>query len=236
LTIRSPSRHCDYAGSSPEHGLTRRRFLTGTLGMLGFGGMVAPAAARELAGAQKRVLLIWLSGGSSQLETWDPKPGTNTGGPFQTIATSVPGVHICELLPYTAKHMQRMALVRGINTAEDDHGKGYVIMHTGRRQEPAMTYPHLGSVCAKLLGNEASALPGYIHITPRGNGGVNAADAAFLGPRFAAIALDNGQAPANITRPTDLSEDADRQRHQLRLKASERFLRSRRTAETEAYT
>jgi uncharacterized protein (DUF1501 family) len=162
------------------------------------------------------------------------KPGTNTGGPFQTIATSVPGTHICELLPYTARLMHRLALVRGVNTAENDHGKGYVIMHTGRRPEPAMKYPHLGSVCAKLLAGD-NPLPGYLHITPRGNGGVNAADAAFLGPRYASVALGDGQAPANIDRPAGLGASADQRRHRLRLEANERFLRRRRTAQTEAY-
>jgi uncharacterized protein (DUF1501 family) len=231
---------CSYACASPEHALSRRRFLAGAgagaLGALGFADLVAPASAKALASTGKRVLVVWLHGGVSQLETWDPKPGTNTGGPFQAIATSVPGVHVCELLPHTAKLMHRLALVRGINTAEDDHGKGYYIMHTGRRQEPATQYPHLGAVCAKLLGDERNPLPGYVHITPRGNGGVNAADAAFLGPRFAPVALDDGKAPANIDRPAGLSKEADDQRHKLRLKASERFLRRRRTAQTEAYT
>src|SRR5262245_64784299 len=165
--------HCHYACRSPEHALSRRAFLAGaagTLGALGFADLLQPQATAALAKGQKRVLVVWLSGGVSQLATWDPKPGTDTGGPFQTIATSAPGVHICELLPHTAKQMHRLALVRGINTAEDDHGKGYVIMHTGRRPEPAMTYPHLGSVCARLLGEKDNPLPGYIHVTPRGNG------------------------------------------------------------------
>jgi uncharacterized protein (DUF1501 family) len=230
---------CSYACGSPEHALSRRSFLagvTGTLGALSFADLVQPAAARALARSERRVLVIWLHGGVSQLETWDPKPGTNTGGPFQTIATSVPGVHVCELLPCTAKLMHRLALVRGINTVEDDHAKGYYIMHTGRRKEPATEYPHLGSVCAKLLGSDEGTLPGYIHITPRGNGGVGTADAAFLGPRYAPVALDDGKAPRNIARPADLSAEADRRRHALRLKASERFLRKRRTAQTEAYT
>src|SRR5262249_11915956 len=218
---------------------SRRGFLAGVgaaAGVLGFADLIAPATAKALASADKRVLVVWLSGGVSQLETWDPKPGTSTGGPFQTISTSVPGTHICELLPHTAKQMHRMALVRGINTKENDHGKGAVIMHTGRRPEPAMTYPHLGSVCARLLGRDDNPLPGYIHITPRGNGGVNAADAAFLGPRFASVALDDGKAPANISRPGDLTADADRARHEMREKASKRFLEKRRTAQTEAYT
>ena len=186
---------------------------------LGFGDMVQPAAARELASNDKRVLVIWLSGGVSQLETWDPKPGTDTGGPFQTIASSVPGVHLCELLPYTARQMHHMALIRGINTMENDHGKGYVIMHTGRRPEPAMTYPHIGSACAGLLGRDDNPLPGYIHVTPRGNGGVNAADAAFLGPRFASVALDDGKAPANISRPADLPGECGPRRRQRALRA-----------------
>jgi hypothetical protein len=231
---------CDYACGSAEHQLSRRGFLTGVsagaVGMLGFSDLIQPAIGKTLAGGDRRVLVVWLSGGVSQLETWDPKPGTNTGGPFQTIATSVPGVHICELLPHSARLMHRMALIRGVNTAEDDHGKGSVIMHTGRRLEPGMTYPHLGSACAKLLAREDNPLPGYIHITPRGGGGVNEADAAFLGPRFASVALDDGQAPANIARPGDLTAEADQARQEMRLKASERFLRRRKTAQTEAYT
>jgi uncharacterized protein (DUF1501 family) len=225
-----------YACGSDEHVLSRRGFLGGALGALSLGAFVRPAFARELDRQQKRVLMVWLHGGSSQLETWDPKPGTKTGGPFQAIPTSVPGVHICELLPYTAKQMHHLALVRGLNTAEDDHGKGAYIMHTGRRQEPAMKWPHLGSVCAKLLGEHDNPLPGYIHITPGGGGGVNSEDAAFLGPRYASVALSDGHAPANLDRPATLSADADQQRHTFRAHANERFQRSRRTAQTEAYT
>jgi hypothetical protein len=231
---------CSYACGSAEHEISRRNFLAGmaggTLGALTLGSFTRPAFARELDKAQKRVLMVWLHGGSSQLETWDPKPGTSTGGPFQAIPTSVPGIHICELLPYTAKLMHRLALVRGLNTAEDDHGKGAYIMHTGRRQEPAMKWPHLGSVCAKLLGDGDNPLPGYIHIRPRGNGGVNSEDAAFLGPRYASVTLSDGHAPANLDRPPTLSEIADQQRHAFRAHANERFQRSRRTAQTEAYT
>ena len=231
---------CSYACNTADHVISRRNFLagmtTGTLGALTLGSFTRPAFARQLEKEQKRVLMVWLHGGSSQLETWDPKPGTSTGGPFQAIPTSVPGIHICELLPHTARQMHRLALVRGVNTAEDDHGKGAYIMHTGRRQEPAMKWPHLGSVCAKLLGDGDNPLPGYIHITPRGNGGVNSEDAAFLGPRYASVALSDGHAPANLDRPATLTEIADIQRHAFRMHANERFNRSRRTAQTEAYT
>src|SRR5688500_20202741 len=94
------------ACNSPEHALSRRQFLVGsatTLGLAGFQSMLTPANAEAIRRQDKRVLVIFLSGGASQLETWDPKPGANTGGPFQAIPTSVPGVHISELLPYTAQ-------------------------------------------------------------------------------------------------------------------------------------
>ena len=122
---------------SPEHAMSRRALL-GAAGASMFPGA---ALANPLVRQNKRVLMIFLAGGVSQLETWDPKPGAPTGGPFRAIPTSVPGTHVCELLPHTARQMHRLALVRGINTAEDDHGKGSYIMHTGRRQEPSLNYP-----------------------------------------------------------------------------------------------
>jgi uncharacterized protein (DUF1501 family) len=228
-----------YACGSPEHALSRRHFLAGlaggTLGWMGFAGLTHPLTARELERSEKRVLLIWLSGGASQLETWDPKPGTPTGGPFLAIPTSIPGVQLCELLPYTAKQMHRLAVIRGINTAEDDHGKGAYIMHTGRRQEPAMEWPHLGSAMAKLLGSEDSPLPGYIHVAPRGGGGFNKQDAAFLGPRYASVTVDDGSPPANLLPPAGVSTARDRQSNDLRQRLNDRFLQQRRTAETDAY-
>src|SRR5205807_8152638 len=114
-----------YACNSVEHGLSRRRFLAGTaagFGMLGFGDMVR--AAGEIERQHKRVLVIFMAGGLSQLESWDPKPGTNTGGPFQAIPSSVPGTHISQLLPYSPRQMHRLVLVPGINNQETDHDKG----------------------------------------------------------------------------------------------------------------
>ncbi|HEV3494943.1 MAG TPA: DUF1501 domain-containing protein, partial [Actinomycetes bacterium] len=184
---------CEYACRTAEHAVNRRAFLgaaaAGAAGLFGLGTFAAPAAARDLARAGKRVLTIFLHGGVSQLETWDPKPGTDTGGPLRAIPTSVPGVHVCELLPQTAKQMHRLALVRGINTAEDEHSRGATIMLTGRRTEPGMEYPHLGAVAAKLLGTGTEELPGHIQIHAGGGGGFSKQDAAFLGPRFASVGL-----------------------------------------------
>src|SRR5205085_7777944 len=94
---------------SPEHTINRRLFLQGgvatALGVSLAGGEAPLDSlwADELRRQEKRVLLLWLAGGSSQLETWDPKPGRPTGGPFRAIPTAVPGVHICELMPQMAR-------------------------------------------------------------------------------------------------------------------------------------
>ena len=107
--------------------------------------------AEQIKTKQKRVLNIFMHGGVSQLETWDPKPNTDTGGPFRAIPTSVPGIHICELLPHTAKQMHHLAIVRSLNTKNSDHGKGQVEMTTGRNRMLGTDYPHLGAVAAKTL-------------------------------------------------------------------------------------
>src|SRR5262249_6152784 len=83
-----------------------------------------PALARELKRQDKRVILLWLAGGSSQLETWDPKPGTATGGPFRSIATAVPGIQISELMPEMAQRMGHTCIIRSLNTKNGDHGGG----------------------------------------------------------------------------------------------------------------
>lgn len=230
---------CKYACGSAEHLLARRQFL-GTIAagagavVGGLGFMARPAAAEQLAKDQKRVLVINLHGGLSQLESWDPKPATETGGPFRAIPTSVPGVHISELLPMTAQQMHHLAIVRSVNTKEDDHGKGQYLMVTGRRQTPAADYPVLGAVAAKALSPESSALPGHIQIVPGGGG--RGSDSAYLGPKYSSLHLGGGNPPANSARPTNITQAADEARNALRRKANEHFAMRRRTAQTDAYT
>ena len=122
---------CDYACQTRDHLLSRRAFIgSAAAGVMGLSALTTRAANQELAKHGKRVMVIFLGGGVSQLESWDPKPNTDTGGPFRAIPTSVPGIHISELLPYTAQQMHRLSLVRGINTKEDEHGRGATIMMT----------------------------------------------------------------------------------------------------------
>jgi len=230
---------CDYACRSADHTVSRRAFLGTALGAtaaLGAAGFAHPLAAKQLAKTQKRVLVIFLSGGVSQLETWDPKPNTDTGGPFKAIQTSAPGTRICELLPHTAKHMHRMALVRSLNSQTDDHGIGEQVMLTGRKPEAGITYPHIGAVSARLLGGSDSALPGHIQILPKGGSGFGSRDAAFLGPKFASVSLGDGKPPADLFRPGTLTPSEDDERERFRKKLNDRFAKSRKSAATDAYT
>lgn len=233
---------CNYSCKSAEHGMARRGFLGGMLGAAGAASSVVgglgvfanPAMAKELTSQQKRVVVFNMAGGLSQLESWDPKPGQDTGGPFRAIPTSVPGMHISELLPITAKQMHHLALVRSINTKENDHGKGRYMMFTGRRQTPAQEFPQIGAVMAKGLGAEKNALPGHIQVSNSTGGRSN--DSAYLGPAYASIRIASGKPPANSARPSTLDEKRDVLRNDFRKLANDDFSLRRRSAQTDAYT
>ena len=237
----------NYACRSQDHQASRRRFL-GSLGvglstaMAGGGAVVGGLGcltngtfASELQRSDKRIVVFNMHGGLSQLESWDPKPGTKTGGPTRAIPTSVPGVHVSELLPYTAKQMHHLCLMRGVNTSEDDHGKGAYMMLTGRRQSPAAEYPQIGAMAAKTLCDESKGLPGHILITP-GAGGGRGNEAAYLGPKYSSIALGGDKPPQNSVRPEAIPEEAEVRRHQFRRRINEQFLDRQRSAITDAYT
>lgn len=234
-----------YPCGSIEHGLSRRAFLNrttlGSVGLAaGLGDIITSrtAIADQVQAKSKRVLNIFLHGGVSQLETWDPKPNTDTGGPFRAIPTSVPGTHICELLPYTAKQMHRLSIVRSLDTKNGDHARGVAEMTTGRGRMPGADFPHLGAVTARSLMPETFSLPGHVLIRSS-PGGRNVESefhsAAYLGPRYASMALYDANPPKFEDRPGEITDEADVRRNAVRERANERFLRRRRTAETEAY-
>ncbi|OWK38588.1 hypothetical protein FRUB_07708 [Fimbriiglobus ruber] len=197
------------------------------------GAFATPAVANELKKRRKQVLFVWLDGGMSQLESWDPKPNTTFGGPFRAIPTSVPGIHISELLPDTAKQMHRLALVRSVSTQDNSHSAGVDRIQRGDPKNRGVTYPYFGSAVAKLLGPGDGGLPPYVWVKP-GNGGFIYKDAGFLGPQYGALALGDGKPPENLVRPPDLPAEADAARNELRKLADKRYAAGRRTELTEA--
>ena len=161
---------------SAQHTVGRRQFMGDFLtaaGAISAGTSLFshPLGAGEIARRGKSVVVVFLNGGVSQFESWDPKKDLDTGGPFKAIPTTVPGIHISELLPNTAKQMHHMALIRSINSGLDDHGLANNIIRTGRTTRSATEYPELGSVVAKGLERPDYPLPGHIATMLSGVGG-----------------------------------------------------------------
>jgi uncharacterized protein (DUF1501 family) len=215
-----------------EHRLSRRAFL----GAAALGGLVTPTIAETLRKERKQVLFVWLDGGISQLESWDPKPNTTFGGPFRAIPTSVPGIHISELLPETAKLMHHLAIVRSVCTQDNSHSAGVDRIQRGDPKNRGVVYPYLGSAMAKLLGPGDSGLPPYVWVKPM-NGGFIYKDAGFLGPKYGALALGDGKPPENLLRPAEISTADDEERNELRKLADKRYSANRNadTAEANSY-
>jgi Protein of unknown function (DUF1501) len=216
-----------------EHRLSRRQWLGGMAAGALAGGLFQPALAQAVKKKHKQVLFIWLDGGMSQLETWDPKPNTRFGGPFRAIPTAVPGIHVSELLPRTALQMNHLTVVRSLCTKDDNHSSGVGRIQRGDPKNRGVTFPFFGSAIAKLLGPGDSGMPPYVWVKP-GNGGFLPQDAGFLGPQYGALALGDGKAPENLLRPDTLTSAEDSERQALRALADKRYASRRPRASAEA--
>ncbi len=222
-----------------EHQISRRQILGGmaagaaTLGTGGLGGLLQPAMAETLKKNDKQVLLVWLDGGMSQLESWDPKPHTQFGGPYRAIETSVPGLHISELLPRMSQLMHHISLVRSMKTEDPNHSSGVGKILRGQPKDRGVVYPFMGSAVAKLLGPCDSGLPPYVWVKP-GSGGFISKYAGFLGAKYGALALGDGKPPENLVRPDSITAEHDRARQELRQRLTARYAQQHRKGWSEA--
>ncbi len=112
----------------------------------------------------KHCILIWMAGGPSHIDTFDPKPDapSDIKGEFKPIDTAVPGLKISEVFPKLAKMMDRVTLVRSVTSPEADHDRAAHHLLTGYRPNPSLVYPSFGSVVSKTLENTRGALPPYV--------------------------------------------------------------------------
>ncbi|MBL8815836.1 MAG: DUF1501 domain-containing protein [Planctomyces sp.] len=146
-------------------------------GLAGIGGLTVPELLRQRAFASQRgapishksVILLWMTGGPSHIDTWDPKPDRpfNNRGPFGTIETAVPGIQICEHLPKQAAMMDRFTLIRSVDCRESNHEPNQVMQTGNREAEPRLNpkgdrYPSMGSVIAKFRGANDPTMPPYV--------------------------------------------------------------------------
>jgi hypothetical protein len=189
---------------------SRRSFLqsvaygTAGLGLLGWRDLVA-LQAEELRQRGLSCILLWMSGGPSQFETFDPKPGTPTGGPTKAIATAVNGIHIAETWNKVAEQMNEIALIRSMTAKEGEHGRASYLMHTGYTPSPAVKYPSIGSVVAAEIAPSEFDLPHCVRI---GGGTEQAIGPSYLGMNFAPFYVENpARMPQNVELPRTVNGD-----------------------------
>ena len=214
--------------------LSRRGFLTttaaGTAALAADMGHInvlqAEEVTQQLKQQDKRVILLWLAGGASQFETWDPKPGAKNGGPFRAIPTNATGVHISELLPELAQRMQHTAIIRSLNTKNADHGGGATLMETGRTRDPGLDYPDLGALVARELGRIDSKVPDYVSLYTSTEGR-RKGTSGVLGARYAPMFLSDNMIPQNLTRLESVSDVDHRDRAALRDVLAKQFSKNR---------
>jgi hypothetical protein len=191
-----------------RHGLSSRRFFLGSLaagaaGLLGFKDLIA-LRAEELRRQGKSCILLWMGGGPSQYESFDPKPGHACMGPTRTIATKVPGLRIAEGWPRVTEILDELAIIRSMTGVENDHPRATFHLHTGYLPGGGVKYPTFGSVAAAELSRSRPAnfeLPHFVAIgqdrAPAkriGNG--------FLPVNFAPLLVTNpAKLPTNVSLP-----------------------------------
>ena len=152
--------------------IDRRRFLRIGASTV-FGALVArslapssafaatPAAAARRPGA---VILLWLNGGPSHVDTFDPKPGRPGGGPFKAIKTRAPAIQISEHLPLLAERADRLALVRSMSSKEGNHARAQYFVHTGYVPNPTVVHPSLGGWVSARASGPGDELPEFVSI------------------------------------------------------------------------
>jgi hypothetical protein len=160
------------------------------------------------AGRAKAMIMLWLGGGPSHIETFDPKPGKPIGGPTKAIRTSAAGIVIAEGLPNVAEQMRHIALVRSVVSKEGDHERGTYLMKTGFRPNPTVVHPALGAICAAELPEDKTEIPRYISILSNDR----VTRGGYLGEQYDAFRIFDPK-----DKIEDLLSTIDEPRRKLRL-------------------
>jgi len=126
----------------------------------------ARAAALRGSERPKSLILLWLAGGPSQLETWDPHPGTKIGGPTGAIGTTIRDLRIADLYPQTAERIHELNVIRSLVSKEGDHERGTYLVKTGYRPDPTLVHPSLGAILTHELPDPAVEIPLHVSLRP----------------------------------------------------------------------
>ena len=120
------------------------------------------AAGRRGSERVKSLIILWMGGGASQLETWDPHPGTKIGGDVKAIKTKTKGLEIADLYPLLAEQIHDLNVVRSLVTKEGDHERGTYMVKTGYRPDPTLRHPTLGAILETELPLAGVEIPRHV--------------------------------------------------------------------------
>jgi len=209
--------------SVSRSGVTGRREFLAHLGAgaaavtaLGWRDLMVARAA-ELRRQGHSMILLWMDGGPSQFDTFNPKIGSPNQGPATAISTTVPGVEFADFWPQTAQQMEKLAVIRSMRTPEAEHDRAIIHVRTGYPPTPALRYPTFGSLVARDREVLDQELPAFVRIgKPRIK--TRDVDAGVLGVKYSSFNVDSaGQLPPNV-RPLVPAETLRR-----RLALADRF-------------
>jgi hypothetical protein len=202
LDAERPATFCD--------GLTRRDFLhAGAISALGLTlpGFMAAKAAGAVQDRDVNCIMLFLVGGPSQLDTWDPKPDApaEVRGPYRPIATNVPGIQISEIFPRMARLADKYSILRSVyHTATAVHDTGHQMMQTGRLFTGGIEHPHIGCALGYVKGQRGEVPAHVLLPRPIGRTGGNLPHghtAGYLGRQYDPFILNADPSVPNFQVP-----------------------------------
>lgn len=206
--------HLQHGAARTCEGLSRRSFLK--VGALGAGALTLPdllrLRAEGRASSDTAVILLWMDGGPSQFETYDPKPEAPSEyrGPFNAIRTNVPGITLSELLPGHARIADKIAVVRSLAHRESGHGSAVKNLNTGYPHPPGTNegnflFPGVGALVAKSRETDRRGLPHYVCVPTAGIFKGDVGGGAYLGSAYDPFAANPADGAGALIPPADLS-------------------------------
>lgn len=205
-------------------------------------GVSALAGARDLIGAEipshiptaKSVIFLYMAGGMTHLDTFDPKPqNKEVMGETETINTSADGIQLGHWLPETAKQMHLATLVRSLNTSQGAHEQAKYLLHTSYQKRGTIIHPTLGSWITKLRGNTNPTLPANVRV----NGGSDILGSGYLESKYGPLPLGNPNSGIqNVKKANYVDSSLYNERLKVSKKFNSSFLHSFPQKQVRAYT
>jgi len=184
-------------------------------------------------GKAEHCIFFYMSGGMSHMETFDPKPGADTGGPTKGISTGIAGVEFAEYIPKLAQHAKDIAVVRSMTQLTGDHRGGSYWMRTSYQPRATIVHPSLGPWAQTLLGKKNATLPDSVVI----GGGGEHPGSGFFGPALSPLPIGDPDRGVENARPAQgVDEDLFSRRVDLMNTFDDSFRRKFKTEEVQAYT